>query len=282
MGVTIIDSVVDEIRSQIARKPPESGGALYGPRGIALITHFEFDPEASTSAVSYIPSTRLIENVPGVESRTGLQFKGIVHSHPNGFVQPSGGDESTVATFFRMNPHLSSIELPIVQQEMGDREILHWYRVDRGGCRASGFFSRQAEVTVIPQEFFILPLFTDFNVLLLALREIGIDLSINPKLQTLRLNNANFVGVSASGSGGHEVHFYTSMDYPVLPPLILSAIAAEMEQVNFEWSATESAAEQLRSIANVLRARWPIVTPTELSTDVPADASEVSQKVYKE
>ena len=73
--MVITDLVYGEIRSELASQAPERGGALYGSKGYPFVTHFEFDPEGETSSVSYVPSSRLIANVPKVEAETGLQFE---------------------------------------------------------------------------------------------------------------------------------------------------------------------------------------------------------------
>ena len=130
--------VLEDIKRDIAAHRPERGGALYGIKNIPLITHFEYDDAGKTSYASYVPSTQLIANVQRVERETGLQFKGIVHSHPRGLNHPSGGDEKTVQSFFRLNPHYSVIALPIVQeihprQDPDSSECVHWYRVERRG-----------------------------------------------------------------------------------------------------------------------------------------------------
>ncbi len=78
----LTDLVYQEIREHLALHRPERGGALYGPKNYPVVTHFEYDFDAETSAVSYVPSTRLIKNVSIVEHETGLQLKGIIHSHP--------------------------------------------------------------------------------------------------------------------------------------------------------------------------------------------------------
>ena len=66
----ITDLALVDIRLNIASHRPERGGALYGPKGHAAVTHFEFDAEGATSAVSYVPSRRLIDNVRAVELQT--------------------------------------------------------------------------------------------------------------------------------------------------------------------------------------------------------------------
>lgn len=85
----VTDLVYQQIREHLARHQPERGGALYGPKDYPIVTHFEYDFDARTTEVSYVPSPRLIANAPRVEKASGLRFKGIVHSHPRGMIQTS-------------------------------------------------------------------------------------------------------------------------------------------------------------------------------------------------
>lgn len=52
--MVITDQAYGQIGAQIAAHAPERGGALYGPRGLPFVTHFEFDPDGLTSAVSSV------------------------------------------------------------------------------------------------------------------------------------------------------------------------------------------------------------------------------------
>lgn len=259
--MVITDIVYEEIYEQIAAHRPERGGALYGPRGYPFVTHFEFDVDGITSSVSYVPSTALIENVPHVERTTGLQFKGIVHSHPHGLIRPSYGDEQTVGSFFRLNPHLSQMALPIVQSSRGsfgkktEAEFLHWYRAERAGASfGSGRSSRvldlfrasaisgiasQNPVRIVDEDFHVLPIFAHMKILAATLKRQGITLSdMTASLQVLKVQNAELVGLSAQELGvamGRELYFFVSIDYPIVPPVVLRAVNGSTTQLRFQW-----------------------------------------------
>lgn len=265
--MVITDLVYEQIRAYIASHAPERGGALYGPRAFPLVSHFEFDPEGLTSSVSYVPSGRLIANVPRVERETGLQFKGIVHSHPDGLTRPSAGDEQTVGSFFRMNPHFAAMALPIVQRQRGDGPFMRWYRAERreepptrplrlpfGQVAAASAGS--AGVEVLAEDFHVLPISGHVSRVLGLLRERGIALGADGVLQSLKLQNAELVGLVASSPEGHEFMYFVSIDYPVVPPVVLCQVGGSTEQLRFVWDGLGDADGCLRTIAETLAERW--------------------------
>lgn len=258
-GTTVTDLVYEQIRASIASHAPERGGALYGPRDVPFVTHFEFDAEGATTAVSYVPSSRLIANVPRIERDTGLEFKGVVHSHPRGVTRPSGGDERTVATFFRLNPHFAALELPIVQQVEEEREFIHWYRVKRRGTALSHLLRRQSEVDVevFQESFHVLPLLAHVRQIVQLLGVAGFRLDIDERVQTLQVRNACFVGLFASAPDGRELMYYVSVDYPIVPPLVLFRTDLRTEQLLFEWGGLRDEFEaDLRAISELLERSW--------------------------
>lgn len=268
--MVITDLAYDMIRTQIAAYAPERGGALYGPKGYPFVTHFEYDPEADTSSVSYVPSTRLIGNVPKVERETGLRFKGIIHSHPHGMFRPSGGDEQTVASFFRLNPHLSSMALPIVQQDRGgqwnsDGEFLRWYRAERRGEPAprSTFGSviswpaaRPRQVEVLDEEFHVVPIFAHVQKVLRHLRASGLNLIPSQQLQPLKIANAELVGIVASSSQGHEFMYFVSLDYPIVAPVVLYQRKGTTDNLRVQWDGISNVDRSLVGIAETLIEEW--------------------------
>ncbi len=110
------DEVIEQMKQDIASHAPERGGALLGARGSNLVSRFLFDPQAKTTAASYFPSDELIEKVEQAERTTGLTFKGIVHSHPNGMDRPSQADLHAFACNLAANPRLGSFIAPIISR----------------------------------------------------------------------------------------------------------------------------------------------------------------------
>jgi len=108
------DRVIEKIGRSIASYEPERGGALLGIPNSNLITEFIEDPLADVTHASYFPSKELTVEVNELELRHGLQFKGIIHSHPGNFNVPSGQDENAFALGLSINPRLSGFVAPIV------------------------------------------------------------------------------------------------------------------------------------------------------------------------
>lgn len=265
--MVITDLVYSDIRRLIAEHPPERGGALYGVRGYPLVTHFELDFEGETSSVSYKPSRALVDSVQRVERDTGLQFKGIIHSHPYGLSRPSGPDEQAVASFFQLNPHLSTMSLPIVQQvdQSGrDAVFIHWYRADRGANSQrpvtwpfSGA-ARSPGVSITAEEFHVLPLNTHVGVVLEKLKglEFRLRLSGSGKVNHLRVENAQFVGLSAEDRSGRELLYYVTIDYPQVAPLVLCRSDGQMQNLQFHWDGLNALESSLAGLSVALAEQW--------------------------
>lgn len=270
--MVVTDLVYRDIREHIANHAPERGGALYGPKGYPLVTHFEYDSEAATTAVSYVPSTRLIVNVPKVELETGLQFKGIVHSHPHGMTRPSGGDEHTVASFFRLNPHVSLMALPIVQQayandSRGKHDFLYWYRAERQRETTNALEDKAASsdrlakrstdrVKIIAEEYHILPILKHVEIVNSHLETWGLRLNISQALQHLKVHNAELVGLVATSAEGFEFMFFATLDYPITAPIIFYQRRGETQPLLFPWNGISNPTQCLQDIAELLREEW--------------------------
>lgn len=298
--MVIIDSVVRQIHEHIARHAPERGGALYGPRGYPLVTHFEFDSHARTTSVSYVPSTQLIDNVQRVEREANLQFKGVIHSHPRGFARPSAGDERTVASFFRLNPHCSAMALPIVQQcapDVADAEtFLFWFRAERrdpaGRWRGDGYpavsdvpasslhryavdsdadfaFAESASQTlagvqVIAEDFHVVPLDEHVTRIVRELAAVDIALTVQPRLNYVKLLNAELVGLVAQGPHGHEFMYFVSLDYPIVAPAVLYRQTGETQMLAVAWNGVSALDDSVGRIVQTLLGVWAGGPPKHL------------------
>lgn len=271
--MVVVDTVYKGIERVLAQHAPERGGALYGTRGYPLVTHFEYDPDAETSAASYVPSARLVGSVQRIEAQTGLEFKGIIHSHPRGLLLPSRQDEWAVSRFFELNPHYACMALPIVQQvtasltaEGGGTPFLHWYRAERArkhaarriGVTASG--DRAASVptvSVVAEEFHVLPLQNHVEqIAALLTRSTGAQISVGSQLQHLKLRNAELIGLVASASGGREFMYFTSIDYPTVAPVVLYQRQGSTQTLQMKWDGCGDEAEALAQVASNLAGDW--------------------------
>ena len=268
----IVDTVYEQIRDQLARFEPERGGALYGVRGYPCVTHFEYDPAAVTTGASYLPSVQLIGNVQRVESKTGLEFKGIIHSHPAGIARPSGQDEWAASKFFELNPHHSWMAMPIVQELGTDRShperFLHWYRVERSRAkpgrptRARGRPFGVAEtqpvaVMVVADDFHVIPLREHVHWLAQRLSHgSSRRFDIGPALQLLQLQGADLVGMVSTADDGTEFMYFASMAYPVAAPLVLHRSGLNTQSLRFDWDGTTDALQSLEQMACALESEW--------------------------
>lgn len=120
--------VVQEIEQAIAMHPPERGGALLGPIGARIITHFIFDNTAQTTGSTYKPSLQLTQRVQELEIKQGIELKGMIHSHPGSFDRLSSFDEDAILEGLNLNPHIPRLYAPIiatkaVSQGLGDHEL---------------------------------------------------------------------------------------------------------------------------------------------------------------
>ena len=112
--ILFTDTVLEEIDQAIAQKEPEQGGALLGAPDSNLISHFIYDEAARTTSVTYRPSKHLIQAVKEMEQADGLQFKGIIHSHPGSMDYPSAQDHHAFASQLSHNLHMGRFIAPIV------------------------------------------------------------------------------------------------------------------------------------------------------------------------
>jgi len=263
--ITILDEVHEQICTDIAMHPPERGGALYGPPGTQMITHFEHDAHARTTAASYIPSSQLIENVARVERETGLELKAIIHSHPMGATRPSAGDERTMAKFFQMNPHIGRLLLPIVQpiahaHDGGYHEFIHWYRVERCATDQAqhGYSpSRKRPIAVLPLDCAALPLTKHMEQLLAALGCHGIVMQRSDGLMYLNMSGAWLAGLKAASIAGHELMFFVACGYPSLAPLVLVRGPGEDTVcVRVRWEGLNDVQGSLDGLVEEILALW--------------------------
>lgn len=112
--IVFTDRVIAEIGTHIASYEPERGGALMGLPNSNVVCRFLPDPYAATTSITYQPSLELNDIVQREELSHGLQFFGIVHSHPGNFAEPSSGDHRAFLSGLNANPHMPGFVAPIV------------------------------------------------------------------------------------------------------------------------------------------------------------------------
>jgi hypothetical protein len=204
--------------------------------------------------------------------------------------RPSGGDEQTVGSFFRLNPHLAQMALPIVQQlpplqpgeRVEERVFLHWYRAERAGpaqaaalpaaptVRAYAGLGRYGApsaqlagapvVRVLAEDLHVLPLRAHMERVLEHLAAQGIRLTLDPALQPLKIHNAELVGLVAREASGpaatpRELYLFVSIDYPIVPPVVLREAAGETTQLRFHWDGLGDVEPGLAALAQAFSPR---------------------------
>lgn len=87
----ITDEVADQIETTIGSLPAETGGFL-GTSDGKTIDHFYFDRTAITSAATYTPNIRAVNQKLKEWNAAGVHLIGNVHSHPEGCIRPSSAD----------------------------------------------------------------------------------------------------------------------------------------------------------------------------------------------
>jgi len=112
--VAITDLALAQLEEHLTSHAPERGGALLGMCNAEVITDFLPDPDATTTEVSYVPSSHLNRRVGEGEADGLRRLYGVAHSHPGRFDQPSGPDRSAFAKGLALNPHLATFYAPII------------------------------------------------------------------------------------------------------------------------------------------------------------------------
>lgn len=105
-----------DIMRHLTSVVPEAGGMLLGPKGSSVVTHYVIDENGKATAASFTLDAAGLNRVLKKALDCGLNCKGLVHSHPPGCTQPSGGDLVYVRKSFtnEKNKDLTEFLLPIV------------------------------------------------------------------------------------------------------------------------------------------------------------------------
>ena len=85
-------NVLRKMCGTICRYPAETGGILGSDDGGRTVTHFHFDAAAHTTGSTYSPDISKMNQVKDAWNAAGIEFVGIVHSHPHGRATPSPED----------------------------------------------------------------------------------------------------------------------------------------------------------------------------------------------
>jgi hypothetical protein len=262
------ENVLDQIGQHIVLHPPERGGALLGLKGQPIITHFIPDQQGQTSGASYLPSAQITQQVQQLERELGLEFKGVIHSHPGGFDRLSGPDETACLEGLNLNPHISYFLAPIVTMQRSWRQLRdHELSLGQGKMSCYGAYRERRGVRVEP-----------LSVQKISQSELAQPLPmtqavpsaqpsaqpLNPSLQRHLERIARTYGSSQPPElfitelegqpipascitlNGLELLLLFSKTYPTTPPLLLvTPDGGNTEEIQLPWSLATPAEERL-------------------------------------
>jgi ThiF family/Prokaryotic homologs of the JAB domain len=262
----ISKDVLRQIERDIAAYSPERGGALLGLIGQPIITHFILDQQAQTSGASYLPSRQLTERVQQLELQLGVEFKGVIHSHPGGYDRPSGPDEEAMLEGLNLNPHIPFFVAPIVTTERPRSQLRHHeislspgkiscyaaYR-DRGGVRVETLPVKEVsqrelariESTLTPTLSVSRP---KPHPLQADLQRLGSSFRAAkpPETFVTEIEGRTIPAGCLTLDGGLELLFFASETYPVTPPkLLVTPEGGDTEEVELPWRLSTPAEERL-------------------------------------
>jgi len=144
VGTVILDEVLHAIAAVLTSHAPERGGLLFGPRGQKLITLFVADNESEHHYATYTPSTAICKRGPEIEHEYGLEYKGVIHSHPGSMDHPSGPDITNARKALGINSHLPYFMMPIVTLGAFEKSDLRPHELLLPGGKLSHYIVPQA------------------------------------------------------------------------------------------------------------------------------------------
>ena len=109
-------TVYETIRTTVGSHPAETGRALGGARGSAVVEEFYFDESSAMTAATYYPDIeRLNDMFRDTWNPAGINLLGVVHGHPAGSIGPSRPDVEYADRIMDAIPELDRFVLPIAQ-----------------------------------------------------------------------------------------------------------------------------------------------------------------------
>lgn len=212
-----LDTAVDEIDREVAAHPAERGGALLGLAGQPLVTCFIADPGGRTSTVSYNSSDHLEQEVRRAERERGLEFKGILHSHPAGMDHPSSQDHRAYADCLRLNPARGSFLAPIVTHQPADPGQPH--EIPLSGAKMSVFRAvptADGAVRVLLTPSTVVPMGRQVRA---AAGALGGQVTAAPAPATVA--GAQLLSATITLPDGVELTVIAGASFPLMPPTVL-------------------------------------------------------------
>lgn len=214
--VSFTDDVLESIDQLVTAHPPERGGALLGPKGQSLITQFILDEDAQVTGVAFNASRSLegiVGRAEGADPATEL--KGILHSHPASFPQPSEQDHRAFADSLTKAPWLGRFVVPIATSGNAPASD---HRLPTASGNLSVFIAearRDQTVVVQPASPHVLPLAAD-------VRQLAHALGGQPGRTVLVAVGTEYLPASVVQCEGFQLHVVVGASYPFTPPTVLA------------------------------------------------------------
>lgn len=275
VGTVILDEVLAVIASALTSHVPERGGLLFGPRGQKLITLFVADENADHHYGTYTPSAEICASSPEIERNHGLEYKGLIHSHPGSMDHPSGPDIKNARRALGTNPHLSYFMMPIVTlgefkaSELGSHELI------LPGGKLSHWIVPQSVSTearqLCEERVTALTLWSD-------LRKLAALLPGQPEVA--RSSMLDIEGVSAAAYLLHSEQgiwmFAAAAGYPFTPPLVVPP-AGDRSAVALAWDLNITAEQRFHAAVAPLLADH-VALASETIAEVEKKAAKRAKK----
>ena len=87
----------------------------------------------------------------------------------------------------------------------------------------------------------------------------GFALTSQKKVQYLRINNAQLLGLVASDGRGHELMYFVTFDYPVVSPIVFYQRRGVTANLKLHWDGLKEPDDSLARLAGELLDEWSSV-----------------------
>lgn len=117
-----------EVMAHCTSAPPERGGIL-GMKDGLVSDYIHDNARPILNRAIYAPDIKFLNKCIEEWAEKGIEFCGIVHSHPNGQDTLSSGDMEYIKVLYEVNPQIKNSYFPLV---LNGREF-KVYSVERNG-----------------------------------------------------------------------------------------------------------------------------------------------------
>ncbi len=240
----VLDTVLDQLARIAVDREPEWGGALLGMADRPTVTEFMFDGDAAVTSASYVPSPKIAAAVKERELGSPIiEYKGVLHRHPDWLDKPSSGDERSLEYALQDNPQLAVHLAPIVTRR-NSGEPLRAHELGVGDDFKVGFYgarrTRNGRIRVTPEPVTEIPFGRDLRV---TAARLGFERPGDPFLT--HIDGAPcLAGVLALGSG-QSMMVVATPDYPFSAPIVLRSGGGRTDQLGIAWRLDMPANQRL-------------------------------------